>query len=103
MSCVALGCDNFLAAWPILLEVFRIGKELGYRVGQGFAGQVRFFQQDCGAFSLQGLRVDFLVVVAGPGEGMKIDGLPAAATSPTVLAPERHTSRSARAKIVACR
>jgi len=25
---------------------------------------------------------------------MKIDGLPAAATSPTVLAPERHTSRS---------
>jgi len=39
-----------------LLEVFRIGKELGYRVGQVFAGQVRFFQQDCGAFSLQGLR-----------------------------------------------
>src|SRR5579871_57698 len=81
-----------------VLQQPRLGSQFGDFLEQSPAVHLRIEHQACGAGSGEGLGVAKLMLVRRGGRGTRIEGFPAAASSPTVPAPARHTTRSACAK-----
>ena len=82
---------------PTFAQRLAVGEPVGDLLGQALAVELVVGDQRRGAALDEVGGVHLLVVVGGGGYGTRMAGVPQAAISASVMAPERHTTRSAAA------